>query len=198
MKQGFECVNLEKITFQMTAVLDLQEILTTITQGLVDEFDASFARIWLLGPGDLCSECYKADLCRNHEKCLHLKTSAGKYTNLNGEYRRVPLSELKLGQIATNGEPIFTSDLLNDERFPDKKWIGENGFCSYGGYPLVFSEKMLGTIAMFSQHQITQPEFNHLSGFASQASIAIKCTQLFAEVEKLKNKLQAVPDYGWS
>ena len=191
MGPSFECVNLDKIAFQMAASIDLQEILTTIAQGLVDEFDASFARIWLLGPGDLCGECYKADVCRNHEICLHLMASAGKYTNLNGEYRRMPLNDLKLGRIATNGEPIFTSDLLNDERFPDKKWIRENGFCSYGGYPLVFSEKMLGTIAMFSQHQITQPEFNHLSGFASQASIAIICTQLFAEVEKLKNQLQA-------
>ena len=150
MEPGSESVNLEKIAFQMTASLDLREILTTITQGLVDEFDASFARIWLLGPGDLCRECYKADICRNHKKCLHLKASAGKYTSVNGECRRMPLSELKLGRIATNGEPIFTNDLLNDERFPDKNWIKENGFCSYGGYPLIFHEKLLGTIAICS------------------------------------------------
>jgi len=191
MKHGFEGVNLAKIASQMTANLDLQETLTTIAQGLVDEFNASFARIWLLGPGDLCMECYKADFCANHEKCLHLKASAGKYINLSGEYRRVPLSESKLGRIATNGEPICTSDLLNDDRFPDKKWISENGFRSYGGYPLSLHEKLLGTIAMFSRHQITKPEFNHLCGFASQASIAIKCAQFFAEVEKLKNQLQA-------
>ena len=191
MKHGFECVNLEKIAFQMTASLDLQEILNTITQGLVDEFNASFARIWLLGSGDLCQECYKANICTNREECLHLKASAGKYTNLNGEYRRVPLSDMKLGRIVTSGEPIFTSDLLMDERFSNKKWIDENGLRSYGGYPLVFREKLLGVIAMFSQHQILQPEFNHFSGFASQASIAIQFAQLYAEVEKLKDQLHA-------
>ena len=97
METGIECINLEKIAYQMTARLDLQEILNTITQGLIDEFDASFARIWLLGPGDLCSECYKADVCLKQKECLHLKASAGKYTCLNGEYRRVPLSEHKAG-----------------------------------------------------------------------------------------------------
>ena len=44
---------LEQITLQMTSCLDLQLVLTTITQGLVDELDGAFARIWLLGPGDL-------------------------------------------------------------------------------------------------------------------------------------------------
>ena len=44
---------LEQITLQMASCLDLQLVLTTITQGLVDELDGAFARIWLLGPGDL-------------------------------------------------------------------------------------------------------------------------------------------------
>lgn len=51
---------LERITLQMTASLHLEEVLTTITQGLVEDLGAAFARIWLLGPGDLCATCYKA------------------------------------------------------------------------------------------------------------------------------------------
>jgi len=36
---------LEQITLQMASSLDLQIVLTTITQGLVDELDGAFARI---------------------------------------------------------------------------------------------------------------------------------------------------------
>jgi len=36
---------LERITLQMASCLDLQLVLTTITQGLVDELDGAFARI---------------------------------------------------------------------------------------------------------------------------------------------------------
>jgi uncharacterized protein YigA (DUF484 family) len=49
---------LERITLQMTATLHLDDVLATITHGLVEEFHAAFARLWLLGPGDLCAACY--------------------------------------------------------------------------------------------------------------------------------------------
>ena len=68
---------LERIMLQMASSLDLEAVLTTITQGLVEDLDAAFARIWLLGPGDLCDSCYQADNCDNRSRCLHLKASAG-------------------------------------------------------------------------------------------------------------------------
>jgi len=39
---------LEQITLHMASSLDLQIVLTTITQGLVDELDGAFARISFL------------------------------------------------------------------------------------------------------------------------------------------------------
>ena len=87
---------LERITLKMASSLDLQVVLTTITQGLIDELDGAFARIWLLGPGDLCDDCYKAADCTNRARCLHLEASAELYSNLNGEYRRIPLGALKI------------------------------------------------------------------------------------------------------
>ena len=67
---------LARITLQMASSLDRQVVLDTITQGLVEEIDAAFARIWLLGPGDLCADCYKAADCLNRSRCLHLEASA--------------------------------------------------------------------------------------------------------------------------
>ena len=61
---------LERITLQMASCLDLQLVLTTITQGLVDELDGAFARIWLLGPGDLCAGCDKTQLNPIEDRCL--------------------------------------------------------------------------------------------------------------------------------
>lgn len=68
---------LERITLQMASSLDLQVVLATITQGLVEELDAAFARIWLLGPGDLCAGCYRAADCTNRDRCLTLKRASG-------------------------------------------------------------------------------------------------------------------------
>jgi len=188
-------VNLKHIALQMTSSLDLNEVLTTISQGLVDELGAAFARIWLLGPGDLCNECFKASSCQNRKTCLHLKASTGMYTNLNGEYRRVPLAESPIGRIAIDKKLILSEDLVNDDQFPNKEWIKAKKFCCFSGYPLIFRDELLGATAIYGQHKMSHGGIEHLAGFANQASIAIKNAQLFGEVEKLKNQLQAECHY---
>ena len=182
---------LERITLQMASSLDLQVVLATITQGLVDELDGAFARIWLLGPGDLCADCYKAADCTNRDRCLHLEASAGLYSNLNGEYRRIPLGALKIGKIAQGFGPMYTNDILGDDRLPNKQWMKDNGLRSFAGYPLKFHWELLGVIAMFGRRPMSEEEFERLAVFANQAAIAIKNAQLFTEVAQLKNRLEA-------
>ena len=182
---------LEHITLRMASSLDLQELLSTITQGLVDELDGAFARIWLLGPGDLCADCYKAADCTNRARCLHLEASAGLYTNLDGEYRRIPLGALKIGKIAQGFGAMHTNDILNDDRLPNKQWMTDNGLRSFAGYPLKFRWELLGVIAMFGRRALSNEEFERLAVFANQAAIAIKNAQLFMEVAQLKNRLEA-------
>ena len=181
----------DRITLEMASSLDIEKVIETIAVGLVDDLDAAFARIWLLGPGDLCDECYKAADCENRERCLHLKCSAGMYTNLNGEFRRVPLGALKIGRIAQGWGPMCTNDVLKDERLPNKAWMKENGLRSFAGYPLKFREELLGVVAMFSRRAMSEEEFDLLAVFAHQAAIAIKNAQLFSEVERLKVQLEA-------
>ena len=186
---------LERITLKMSSSLNFEEVLTTITQGLVEELDAAFARIWLLGPGDLCASCHKADHCDNQAQCLHLKASAGLYTNTDGEYRRVPLGALKIGRIAQGWGPVFTNDVLGDDRLPGKVWMKEQGLRAFAGYPLIFQDELLGVVALFNRRPLTQSERDRLPVFAHQAAIAIKNAQLFGEVNQLKEQLQAENRY---
>ena len=74
------------------------------------------------------------------EQCLHLKASTGIYTNLNGEFRRVPLGAFKIGLIAQGQGPIFTDDVLNDDQLPNKAWLQENNLRSFPGYPLIYQQ----------------------------------------------------------
>ena len=182
---------LQQITLQMTSTFDLGEVLAAITQGLVDDMGAAFARIWLIGPGDLCANCFKAGDCANRRQCLHLRASAGMYTRINGEYRRVPLGALKIGRIAQGWGPMSTNDVMSDERIPNKQWLGETGLKSFAGYPLIFRGELLGVLGMFSHRVMSDEEFDRLALFANQAAIAIKNAHLVTEVENLKNQLKA-------
>jgi formate hydrogenlyase transcriptional activator len=175
----------------MTASLQLEEVLSVITQGLIDELGAAFARLWLIGPGDLCGDCFKADLCSNRSSCLHLRASSGLSTNLNGDHRRIPIGALKIGQIAESGRPVCTNDALNDDRIPNKLWLRENGLCSFAAYPLIFKDELLGVLAMFSRRIILEGEFDRLGTLALQAAIAVKNAQLHEEVERMKARLNS-------
>lgn len=181
----------ERIALKMTASLNLEEVLTVITQGLIDELGAAFARIWLMGPGDLCENCFKADLCSNRSGCLHLRASSGLSTNLNGEYRRIPIGVLKVGQIARNGRAVCTNDALNDDRIENKLWLRENGLCSFAGYPLIFKDELQGVLGMFSRRIILEDEFDRLGALALQAAIAVKNATLHEEVQRMRARLNA-------
>jgi hypothetical protein len=121
---------LQGMTLQMTATLHLEDVLATITHGLVEEFHAAFARLGLLGPGDLCTACPQAADCATRARCLHLQASAGLYTNLRGDYRRVPLGVAKIGRIAVGWGPTYTHDTLADDRLPNKPWLRDHGLVS--------------------------------------------------------------------
>ena len=118
----------------------LQEKIKKITDGVVDVFDADFARIWLIRPGDLCkSGCIHAEVtegphvCRNRDRCLHLLSSSGRYTHVDGKmHRRVPFGCYKIGLIASGQNSEFlTNDVTNDPRVHNHEWAKELGLVSF-------------------------------------------------------------------
>lgn len=186
---------LDRVALKMASSLDLEGVLSAITHGMVEEVGAAFVRIWLLGPGDLCGECHNAAACQDRRRCLHLRASAGISTNLNGEYRRVPLGGLKIGRIAQGWGPTSTNDVLTDDRLPGKDWLRANKLRAFAGYPLECRDELLGVLALFSRRPLTAHELDRLPIFASQAAVAVKTAQLFAETNRLKNRYRADARY---
>jgi transcriptional regulator with GAF, ATPase, and Fis domain len=131
-----------------------------------------------------------AESCSDRERCLHLRSSAGIHTGIDGQYRRVPVGAFKIGQIASSREHTCTSDVAGDARVPNKVWVREHGLRSFAGYPLVFRDELLGVIGTFSRKALTDAEFRRLEAFAVRASIAIKNAARFREVEALGRRLE--------
>lgn len=189
------CSHLEYIALQMTSSLELKEVLKIITEGLVDSLGAAVARLWLFKPGDICSACFRVEDCLNRQSCLHLVASAGIYTRINGQYRRVPMNDPVIGLIGCSQKPMETNTLPLNSNRRDQNWIQSSGFKSYAGYPLKFGNETLGVMAMFSQTTFSHEVIQHMIGFSNQAAIALKNASLFKEVTQLKNTLQAENHY---
>jgi signal transduction histidine kinase/DNA-binding NarL/FixJ family response regulator/HAMP domain-containing protein len=164
--------------------VDLNEKLRMITDGLVDIFGADFARIWMLGSGDTCSnDCAHADaiqngqrICSDHSSCLHLKASSGRYTHLNGDHQRIPIGAFKIGKLIADKQNNFvTNDVVNDHRVVNQQWARDIGLVAFAGYGLFsLDSKPLGVLALFSKKLILAQEENYLQGVAAMTSQVIQ------------------------
>lgn len=185
---------LSRITLEMTSSLSLEEVLTTITRGLVPDLDLALARIWLLMPDRLCPHCLAAGNVQE-PPALHLVASAGLHDRTDGYYHRVPVGALKIGVMAATREPFCTTALSTDPRIPRKEWVREHGLRSFAGYPLLFDGEILGVLAAFSRREMDPTEFDWLGIFAHQAAIAIKNARLFSALERANLLLRAENEY---
>jgi PAS domain S-box-containing protein len=173
---------LSNLRHKLLAENSLSNKLKIITDNVVEVFDTDFARIWITRDADLCERgCSHArvtegpEVCRNRIRCLHLMTSSGRYTHINGSHRRVPFGAYKIGRVASGEDPKFiTNDVANDPRVHDHEWAKSLGLVSFAGFQLVCSEgKTIGVFALFSKRSITGYEEKLLEDIADTTSQVI-------------------------
>ncbi|MBN2296537.1 MAG: PAS domain S-box protein, partial [Pirellulales bacterium] len=172
--------------FDCTSVNQVAE---TLTNALVRDFSAYFSRVWLIRPGDLCPQCALSESCSNKERCLHLVASAGHYTHIDGDHRRVPLGMFKIGLIAQGRGKTICNDVVNDERVHNREWAAEHNLQSFAGFPFVRNGETIGVMAMFSQKEFSR----HL--MATIELLAQLGTSAISIVEKAESLRQS-KDYA--
>ncbi|HSO32512.1 MAG TPA: sigma 54-interacting transcriptional regulator, partial [Labilithrix sp.] len=173
---------LGRVGLQVASSLELDGVLGAITRGLVRDLGAAMARVWLIRR-------------EANDAWLQLAASAGLSERLDGTRSRVPLGELKIGEIAAKRQAVCTTDLADDPRFADQRWIRDHALTTFAGYPLLFGDELLGVLAMFSKDALTEEAFDKLGAFAAQASVAIKNAGVFGEVTERSRRLEAENSY---
>jgi PAS domain S-box-containing protein len=151
-----------------------QDVASLLADLLVEQFDAYFARVWLVDKADRCERCVLADHCAAKQECLHLMSSSGHYTAIDGSHQRVPLGAFKIGLIAQGRGKTISNDVLNDDRVHDREWAAEHGLVSFAGFPLICDGKVVGVMAMFSQEEIPHTRLETLDILAQLGAGAIQ------------------------
>jgi PAS domain S-box-containing protein len=175
---------ISRLRQSMLVPAPLEEQLRKVTDAVVREFDADFCRIWLIRPGDQCDQgCVYAEahegppVCQHRDRCLHLATSSGRYTYIDGPaHRRIPFGCYSIGRLASEEEAKFVSnDVQNDSRVLDHAWARELGLVSFAGYQLrTPGEETLGVLALFSKHPILADEDAMLEGLGTTVALLVK------------------------
>ena len=191
---------LSRLKEELLGADSLTKKMKRVTDGVVDILGADFARIWLTQRGDLCdSGCIHAQVlegphvCRYRNKCLHLASSSGRYTHLDGSHQRVPFGCYKIGRVAAAEAPGFsTNDVTRDPRVHNHDWARELGLKSFAGYRLLSHEgDPIGVLALFSQQTLSPDEERLLKALANTASEVVQVSRSVEEMGRLNAALEA-------
>ena len=208
MSSPSSSINLESLHAIATMVArqrEVNSVLETVVESLVENSDLALARIWLAHPGDICDVCPMRKECPDQTRCLHLVASAARPGNpesgdewyrKEGFYRRFPLGIRRVGEIGLGGQSLMLSDTAGDtEWFARNDWLHKEQVKSFSGHPLIFRDEILGVLAVFSRSPTNKQEFAWLRAFADNAAVAIANARAFEEIESLKNKLALENEY---
>ena len=186
---------LQAVALTVAAERSVDRVLTQIVQGLVTQPAVALARVWLIGPGDICETCPMRAECPDQTRCLHLSASAGNPSDqgrgLVALGRRVQTispghSEDRPHWCDRRGEPhrghrtrsrLDCTSRLGEERASQR----------LGGQPLVFRNEVLGVLGLFNRDPCDRRTFAWLRTFADHAAIAIAHARALHEIEHLKD-----------
>src|SRR3989449_2877787 len=96
-----------------------------------------------------------------------LQASAGMYTEVEGPHSTI-------GLIAQQRRPHLTNQLVGDPQVHDQDWAQREGMVAFAGYPLVVQERVLGVMAMFARHPLSEFVPKALASVASALAVGIE------------------------
>jgi GAF domain-containing protein len=143
-------------------MIEAATIAPTIAETLIRLFDTALARVWLLGPGDLCSSCPLAGECPDRRECLHLVASAGLSARLDGPFRRFPVGARQVGEVARTLRPFVANENLADLGLAEATWLVAHRLKSFAALPLIVGGRAVGVVAMFSRATLADEEVHAL------------------------------------
>lgn len=194
---------LKRLLLDMSQARSVPQVLKLIVDRMASQPEVALARIWLVGPGDLCTNCHMRNECEDQSSCLHLVASSGsssvtgeEWTGLDGVFRRFPLGVRKVGRIAATGQPLEVPDIAEHPAIlarPD--WAEAEGIRALGGQPLVHKGEVLGVLAIFTRACLGEENLTWMRTIADHAAAAIANARAFEEIARLKEQLELERDY---
>ncbi len=194
---------LQSISLAVSQVRKVETVLEMIVSGLAGKAGFALARIWLIGPGDICATCPMGGECPSRVRCLHLVASAGRsqvdgheWNGIDGSFRRIPLGVKKIGHVGASGSSFLIEDaVLKPELTAHPDWIRREGIHGFAGHPLIFRDEILGVLGAFGRTPFLDEHFKWLRLFADQAAVSIANARAFEEISALHEQAKQENDY---
>lgn len=166
--------SLPTIALRLSARRDQRYVMDTAVEGLVNDFGAALARLWIAGP---TGRSRFRSLQISPTECLRLKAQGVRKVNLDEENGREVMAARWIFRLGQNRESLTTSRLYHGTDTPDAGWMRSNRFRAFSGHALLDKGRLLGVLAVFTRYELTPRLESHLTIFAGQLSAALRDTE---------------------
>jgi DNA-binding CsgD family transcriptional regulator len=173
----FYLQRINRLAQQLSGCLDPEAIAYCVTDGLIENFDCVFARIWLVEPD---------------AKILRLVASSGLSTRTNGEFARVPMGSYKVGKIAQNRVSFLSNNLVEEPWVKDRDWAIANRIQGFAGYPLTVGDRVVGVLATFSQQTMTTEFLEVLQSLCTTIAVALETALKYQQEKQTLQSLSVI------
>ena len=155
----------------------LRETLQGCVGAFVRHLDVALARIWTLN--DATNE-------------LELQASAGGSSELDGAHSRIRVGQQEVGRIAQQARPFLTNQVLGDPGMDDQAWATREGMVAFAGYPLIMQERVLGVMAMFARHPLSDFVQKALASVANGLAVGLERKRAEEELQRSEERFEKV------
>jgi signal transduction histidine kinase len=150
------------IGLALTHGATIREMVQRVARAIIQHLDLAFVRIWTLDAAG---------------HVLELQASVGLSTDLGGPHSRVPVGELEIGRIAAERRAFLTNKVIGDPQIEDQSWARRDGIVAFGGVPLLIADRLIGVLAIFSTHPISEQDFHTLEAAGLTVALGIERKQ---------------------
>jgi len=167
---------LSKISKAITSDLYLEDMLKLVVTLTANVMGAKICSLWLLD-----------------ENTRELKIRATQA--MSREYlkeRALKVGEGIVGLVAKDKQAIIIPNVLEDQRYKEKKLAKKEGLASMLSVPMLVKKKIIGVINCYTTavYKFSKSESSLLSTVANQAAVAIINTELMVKTKVIQEELQ--------
>jgi DNA-binding Lrp family transcriptional regulator len=134
---------------------NIEDKLQQFIDDLVRSFDVKHVCLWLLDKStDKLAPALHSDASRVDQV----------------EYEYVSRSKINIELVLETTRPVLSNDIATDFNITIANWVIGEGVKSYGGYPLVHENQIIGILEIFSDRDFSPAEFELAEILASELS----------------------------
>ncbi len=181
--------HVRSLLLDMALARSTERVLELVTTRLAEVRNIALARVWLVGPTDLCRACAEGRAPEQPEQALHLVAQA---------------ADEQLSESVPGGPPPTVEHLPAEflpaeegaldlspgaEIAPDLEWTREHGFGGLAVAPLRHGDELLGMVIVYTWPRVAAdgPQWQRV--LADHTAAAIVNRRSFEEIERLREEL---------